>query len=91
MARDAAYHQGTVWGWLTGMYIDAWLKIDPAAVSHARLYLLSFEQHLNEAGIGSISEVFDAESPFRPGGCISQAWSVAEVLRSLLKTQASTS
>lgn len=90
MARDAAYHQGTVWGWLTGMYIDAWLKIDPAAISHARLYLLSFEQHLNEAGIGSISEVFDAESPFRPGGCISQAWSVAEVLRSLLKTNEST-
>ena len=84
-ARDAAYHQGTVWAWLIGPFIDAWLKVYPDDRAAARHFLDGFEPHLAEAGIGSISEVFDAEPPFTPRGCIAQAWSVAEVLRCLEK------
>lgn len=80
-ARDAAYHQGTVWAWLIGPFIDAWLKVYPDRRAEARDFLAAFTAHLGEAGIGTISEVFDAEPPFTPRGCISQAWSVAEVLR----------
>ncbi|MGQ7792336.1 amylo-alpha-1,6-glucosidase [Faunimonas sp. B44] len=80
-ARDAAYHQGTVWGWLIGPYIDAWLKIDPAAGPAARDLLSGYSTHLSEAGIGTISEIFDGDAPFMARGCISQAWSVAEWLR----------
>ncbi len=80
-ARDAAYHQGTVWGWLIGPYIDAWLRVHPGDKSGARTLLQGFVEHLGGAGVGSISEVFDAESPFTPRGCVAQAWSVAEVLR----------
>jgi predicted glycogen debranching enzyme len=85
-ARDAAYHQGTVWAWLIGPFIDAWLKVHPDDNETARHFLDGFEPHLAEAGIGLISEVFDAEPPFTPRGCIAQAWSVAEVLRALVKT-----
>ena len=85
-ARDAAYHQGTVWGWLIGPFIDAWLRVHPGDCASARHFLDGFEPHLAEAGIGSISEVFDAELPYTPRGCIAQAWSVAEVLRCLVKT-----
>jgi predicted glycogen debranching enzyme len=85
-ARDAAYHQGTVWAWLIGPFIDAWLKVNPDQLETARHFLDGFEPHLAEAGIGSLSEVFDAEAPFTPRGCIAQAWSVAEVLRALVKT-----
>jgi predicted glycogen debranching enzyme len=85
-ARDAAYHQGTVWAWLIGPFIDAWLKVHPDERAAARHFLDGFEPHLAEAGIGSISEVFDAEPPFTPRGCIAQAWSVAEVLRALVRT-----
>jgi glycogen debranching enzyme len=85
-ARDAAYHQGTVWAWLIGPFIDAWLKVHPDEREAARHFLVGFEPHLAEAGIGSIGEVFDAEPPFTPRGCIAQAWSVAEVLRALVKT-----
>ena len=85
-ARDAAYHQGTVWAWLIGPFIDAWLKVYPNDRATARRFLDGFEPHLSEAGIGSISEVFDAEPPFTPRGCIAQAWSVAEVLRCLVRT-----
>jgi len=85
-ARDAAYHQGTVWAWLIGPFVDAWLKLYPEKHGEARRFLDGFGPHLNEACIGSISEIFDAEPPFTPRGCISQAWSVAEVLRAWVKT-----
>jgi predicted glycogen debranching enzyme len=85
-ARDAAYHQGTVWAWLVGPYVDAWLKLHPEETNDAHDLLLQFDDHIDEACVGSISEVFDAESPFTPRGCIAQAWSVAEVLRCLVKT-----
>jgi len=85
-SRDAAYHQGTVWAWLIGPYIDAWLRVYPSELSQARKLLAAFENHLNEACLGSISEIFDAEAPFQARGCIAQAWSVAEVFRSWVKT-----
>lgn len=88
-ARDAAYHQGTVWAWLIGPFIDAWLKVHPGDLDGARHFLDGFAGTLDTAGIGSISEVFDAEPPFTPRGCIAQAWSVAEVLRSWVKTAGS--
>ena len=85
-SRDAAYHQGTVWGWLIGPYVDAWLRVHPDDREGARRLLDGFEAHLKEACVGSISEIFDAEPPYTPRGCIAQAWSVAEVLRALRKT-----
>ncbi len=85
-ARDAAYHQGTAWAWLIGPFIDAWLKVHPDDRAGARRFLEGFKPHLNEAGIGSISEIFDGDPPFTPRGCIAQAWSVAEVLRCWVKT-----
>ena len=78
-SRDAAYHQGTVWAWLIGPFIDAWLKVHSGEIASARRFLQGF--NLSEACVGSISEIFDAEPPFTPRGCIAQAWSVAEVLR----------
>jgi predicted glycogen debranching enzyme len=80
-ARDAAYHQGTVWGWLIGPFIDAWLRVYPDDRAGALRFLDGFKPHLSDACIGTISEVFDAEAPFTPRGCAAQAWSVAEVLR----------
>jgi predicted glycogen debranching enzyme len=80
-ARDAAYHQGTVWAWLIGPFIDAWLKVHPNERRAAGQFLDGFRKHLSEGCLGSISEVFDAEAPFTPRGCIAQGWSVAEVLR----------
>lgn len=80
-ARDAAYHQGTVWAWLIGPFIDAWLKVHPGDLAGARRFLDAFPAHLSDGCIGSINEIFDAEAPFTPRGCIAQAWSVAEVLR----------
>jgi len=79
--RDAAYHQGTVWAWLIGPFIDAWLKVHPEDRAGARRFLDGFTPHLDEACVGSISEVFDAVEPYAPRGCVAQAWSVAEVLR----------
>jgi predicted glycogen debranching enzyme len=85
-ARDAAYHQGTVWTWLIGPFLDAWLRIYPEDVAGARRLLAGLDSHLSEACIGSISEIFDAEAPYLPRGCAAQAWSVAEVLRCWVKT-----
>jgi predicted glycogen debranching enzyme len=85
-ARDAAYHQGTVWAWLIGPFVDAWLKVHPDEPERARRFLDGFAQHQGEGCLGSIAEIFDAELPFTPRGCVAQAWSVAEVLRCWVKT-----
>jgi predicted glycogen debranching enzyme len=87
-SRDGAYHQGTVWAWLIGPFIDAWLKVHPEDRVGARKWLNGLAAHLSEACVGSISEIFDAEAPFTPRGCIAQAWSVAEALRCWVKTAA---
>jgi predicted glycogen debranching enzyme len=85
-ARDAAYHQGTVWAWLIGPFVDAYLKLHPEDLVAARRFLEGFQNHLSEGCIGSVSEIFDAEAPFTPRGCIAQAWSVAELVRCWVKT-----
>ncbi len=85
-ARDAAYHQGTVWPWLIGPFIDACLRVHPEDRDGARRLLDRLWDHINDAGVGSVSEIFDAEPPYAPRGCISQAWSVAEMLRCWIKT-----
>ncbi len=82
-SRDAAYHQGTVWSWLIGPFINAWLRVRPDDRAGALALLDGFNPHLGDACIGTISEVFDAEPPYHPRGCAAQAWSVAEVLRCL--------
>ncbi len=87
-ARDAAYHQGTVWGWLIGPFIDAWLRVHPGDHHSALSFLEGFRPHLGDACIGTISEVFDAEEPYHWRGCAAQAWSVAEVLRCLRTVKA---
>lgn len=83
--RDAAYHQGTVWAWLIGPFVAAYLKVhgfDPTAKRRCRGYLSPLIKHLNEdACLGTISEIFDGDKPHRPRGAFAQAWSVAEVLR----------
>ena len=80
-SRDAAYHQGTVWTWLIGPFVDAWLKAHPDEGADVTRFLDGFAPHLSDACVGSISEIFDAEAPYVPRGCVAQAWSVAEVLR----------
>ncbi|WP_406657797.1 amylo-alpha-1,6-glucosidase [Methanolobus sp. ZRKC2] len=84
--KDRAYHNGTVWPWLLGPYITAYTKINEYSKNSREdmeLLLNALKKHLDEAGIGTISEVFDGNAPHRPGGCISQAWSVAEISRVL--------
>ena len=80
LARDAAYHQGTVWGWLIGPFVLAHLRVyrDPAL---AKSFLRPLVQQLASHGLGTLSEIFDGDPPFSPRGCIAQAWTVAEVLR----------
>jgi predicted glycogen debranching enzyme len=85
-SRDAAYHQGTVWGWLIGPFVDAWMKAYPGDKQAARRLLDGFDTHMEDGAIGSISEIFDAQPPYKQRGCIAQAWSVAEVLRCWIKT-----
>jgi predicted glycogen debranching enzyme len=85
-SRDAAYHQGTVWPWLIGPFVDAWLKVYPEDRATARRFLEGLVPHLGAGGVGTISEIFDAEPPFIERGCIAQAWSVAELLRCWVRT-----
>jgi predicted glycogen debranching enzyme len=80
-ARDLAYHQGTVWPWLIGPFIDAWRLVYPERLEEMRPTMVSLGQHLASACVGSVSEIFDAEAPFTPRGCCAQAWSVAELVR----------
>jgi predicted glycogen debranching enzyme len=88
VSRDSSYHQGTVWPWLMGPFITAYLKVhagDDVARRDCEQWLRGFGDHLLTAGLGHISEVADAEAPHHPGGCIAQAWSVAELLRAAVE------
>jgi hypothetical protein len=80
-ARDLAYHQGTAWGWLLGPYVDAVLALSPERAPALRAWLLAMEPHLSDAGLGTMSEIFDGDAPHAPRGCVAQAWTVAEWLR----------
>lgn len=79
--RDSAYHQGTVWAWLIGAFIDAYRRVYPEREDRVNEIIGGFQPHLSEAGLGQVSEIFDAEWPHSPRGCPAQAWSVAEILR----------
>ena len=80
--RDGSYHQGIVWGWLMGPFLTALARIHgEEGKARGRAIVEGFAEHLGEAGLGSVSEIFDAEPPFTPRGCFAQAWSVAELLR----------
>ncbi len=86
--RDGAYHQGTVWPWLLGPFITAYIKVNgssDAAREQAAEWLKPIQNHLSEAGLGHISEIFEGDAPYRPCGCVAQAWSVAEVLRAYVE------
>jgi predicted glycogen debranching enzyme len=85
-SRDGAYHQGTVWPWLIGPFVDAWLKLHPGEKAEARKFLARFPEEMTRAGMGTLPEIYDAEEPHIPRGCIAQAWSIAEVLRAWAKT-----
>jgi glycogen debranching enzyme len=84
--RDGSYHQGTVWSFLLGPYVDALIKVKGKKGRLEAMKIMSdFFEHLNEAGVGSVSEIFDAEPPNTGRGCIAQAWGVAEVLRVVIE------
>ena len=86
--RDTAYHQGTVWSWLLGPFVTGYLKAheySAPAREKADKWLQGLAKHLREAGLGQISEIFDADAPHMPRGCIAQAWSVAEILRATVE------
>lgn len=88
--RDRAYHQGTVWAWLMGPYIEAMVRANGYAsesLQAAQDLLKPLDQHLNEAALGFVSEIFDGDPPHAPRGCVAQAWSVAELLRVKLMLQ----
>lgn len=87
-ARDSAYHQGTVWAWPIGHFIDAFSRTlgqEPSYRNMEMSFLEPFRDHLQHACLGSISEIFDGDEPLSPRGCCAQAWSVAEVLRVLMR------
>jgi glycogen debranching enzyme len=88
LQRDGAYHQGTVWGWLLGPFVQAHLQVynNP---EQARQFLEPMAHHLTAHGMGSLSEIFDGDVPINPRGCIAQAWTVAEVLRAWRATEKS--
>ncbi len=86
-SRDSVYHQGTVWPWLMGSYITAYVKTFGEQLGHkvAEDWLDNFSKHLDEACLGQVSEIFDADAPHTPRGCVAQAWSVAEILRAAVE------
>lgn len=78
--RDFAYHQGTVWSWLIGPFIEAYAKV--YSKKEAKKFMYELEAHFyNDACVGNISEIFDGDSPFKARGCFAQAWSIGELLR----------
>ena len=83
--RDGTYHQGTVWPWLAGPFIEAWVRVrgsTPEAKQEARFRFLDpLLRHLDDAGLGHVSEIADGDPPHTPRGCPFQAWSLGEVLR----------
>lgn len=86
--RDGAYHQGTVWPFLLGPFITAWVKVhrnSEATIRQGRTLLRGLERSLEESCLGQVSEIFDGDPPHLPRGCMAQAWSVAEPLRALLE------
>jgi predicted glycogen debranching enzyme len=86
--RDGAYHQGTVWPWLIGPFITAYVKVNgasEAARNQASEWLMPLKNHLSDAALGHISEIFDGDVSQRPSGCVAQAWSVGEVLRAYVE------
>jgi predicted glycogen debranching enzyme len=88
VSRDGAYHQGTVWPWLMGPFITAYIKVNgnsEPARRQVEAWLGAFKEHLSDAGLGHISEVCGGDGPHQPGGCIAQAWSVAELLRATIE------
>lgn len=90
--RDGAYHQGTVWPWLIGAFVEAWLRVrgdgEAARAEARRRFVDPLLAHLDEGGLGHVSEIFDAEPPRLPRGCPFQAWSVAELIRAERLTSA---
>ncbi|HSR07336.1 MAG TPA: amylo-alpha-1,6-glucosidase [Bryobacteraceae bacterium] len=86
--RDTAYHLGTVWPWLMGPFITAYMKVkqrSEAARQQCETWLAAFSEHVTTAGLGHICEIADAEYPYTPRGCIAQAWSAAEILRAAVE------
>jgi len=81
-SRDGSYHQGTVWSWLLGPFYTAKIHFQgDKGKSEVKKHIELFAQHLKEGGVGTVSEIFDGNEPFKPNGCIAQAWGVAEILR----------
>jgi predicted glycogen debranching enzyme len=86
--RDGAYHQGTVWPWLIGPFLTAYIKVHGGgkpARRQAQSWLSAFKDHWADSGLGQVSEIFEGDEPHRPVGCIAQAWSVAEILRATVE------
>jgi glycogen debranching enzyme len=83
--RDGAYHQGTVWPWLIGPFVEAWIRVRGSTQKSGReareAFIAPLLAHLDDAGLGHVSEIADAELPHTPRGCPFQAWSVGELLR----------
>jgi predicted glycogen debranching enzyme len=84
LERDSAYHQGTVWGWLIGPFVEAHRKTHPDEPSVEK-FVAGFKDHISDTMLGQVSEIFDADPPHSARGCAAQAWSVAEILRVLTK------
>jgi glycogen debranching enzyme len=89
-SRDRAYHNGTVWPWLLGPFTTAFLKAKGANAENRRVAAQTFleplfKTQIQQAGLGTVSEIFDGQQPHNPKGCISQAWSIAEPLRAYME------